>query len=316
MKQFIKNPANPIFGDASTGTMFDVLIQPYSGEPTALEHPRYRMDVSWRPQRALAVSFSEDGIRWTAPEITLNCDPASGWEDDINRNAVLKIGGRYQMWYTGQWADHSYSDIGYAESEDGVRFHRVPHADSAEEEPHFGPVMIPERSWEDASVMCPCVIYENGTYRMYYSAGETYEPNVIAYAESKDGIHWKKDPVNPILIRNRWKVYEQERVGACQVIRVEGLGYLMFYIGYKDINTACICCALSKDGKTQWRRCKGNPLVSPTEVAWDGDACYRPTAIYDEEKGGWHLWYNGRKGAPEYIGEAFMEGTFTDDDFE
>ena len=38
--------------------------------------------------------------------------------------------------------------------------------------------------------------------------------------------------------------------------------------------------------------------------------------LFDKEKGGWHIWYNGRKGAPEYIGEAFMEGTFTEDDFE
>lgn len=190
MKPFIKNPANPIFVDEKTGTMFDVYVQPWSGEKTTLENPRYRMDVSWRPQCALVVTFSEDGI------------------------------------------------------------------------------------------------------------------------------HWKKNTVNPIMVRNRYKECEQARVGGSQVMYVEGLGYLMFYIGYKDIDTACICCALSKDGKTQWRRCKANPLVEPTKGEWDGDACYKPGAMYDEEKGGWHIWYNGRKGAPEYIGEAFMEGTFTEDDFE
>ncbi len=316
MKPFIKNPANPIFGDEKTGTMFDVYVQPWSGEKTTLENPRYRMDVSWRPQCALAVTFSEDGIHWQPPEITLKCDPTSGWEDDINRNTVLKFGDTYRMWYTGQWSDHSYSAIGYAESKDGIHFERVPHVPAEGGEPTLDPILIPERSWEGDSVMLPNILFENGSYRMYYSAGETYEPNVIALAESKDGIHWKKNTVNPIMVRNRYKECEQARVGGSQVMYVEGLGYLMFYIGYKDIDTACICCALSKDGKTQWRRCKANPLVEPTKGEWDGDACYKPGAMYDEEKGGWHIWYNGRKGAPEYIGEAFMEGTFTEDDFE
>ena len=315
MKQFIKNPANPIFGNEKIGTMFDVLIQPYSGEPTTLKNPRYRMDVSWRPQRSLAVSFSEDGIHWIDPEISLKYDETSGWEDALNRNAVLKVGDTYKMWYTGQFLDWTCSAIGYAESKDGIHFYRVPHMLDGDQEPNTDPVLITERNWEGASVMNPCVIYENGTYRMYYSAGETYEPNVIALAESKDGIHWKKDRINPILIRNRGREYEKDRLGGCQVIHVEGLGYLMFYIGYKDINTACVCCALSKNGKSQWRRCKGNPLVAPTPDSWDSESCYKPTAIYDEEKGGWHIWYNGRRDG-EYIGEAFMEGTFTDDDFE
>lgn len=316
MKKFIKNPANPVFGDRSTGTMFDALIKPYSGETTVLDAPRFRMDVSWRPQRSLAVSFSEDGVRWTAPEITLKYDETSGWEDDLNRNAVVKCGDTYKMWYTGQYLNHTYSAIGYAESDDGIRFHRVSETLGKEKDPRHEPVLIPEFNWEGASVMNPCVIYENGVYRMYYSAGETVEPNVIAYAESKDGIRWKKSRINPVLIHNGARDYEKDRIGGCQVLYVEELGYLMFYIGYKDIDTACICCALSKDGKTQWRRCKGNPLVVPHEGEWDADSCYKPTAIFDEEKGGWHIWYNGRKGCDEYIGEAFMEGTFTADDFE
>ena len=120
MNQFVKNPANPIFGDENTGAMFNVYVQPWSGEKTTLKAPRYRMDVSRRPQCALAVTFSEDGVHWQAPEITLKCDSTSGWEDDINRNTVVKFGDTYRMWYTGQWADHSYSAIGYAESKDGT----------------------------------------------------------------------------------------------------------------------------------------------------------------------------------------------------
>lgn len=101
MNAFIKNPKNPIYGGPELGTMFDVLVQPYSGEPTVLKHPKYRMDVSWRPQKSLAVAFSEDGINWTDPEIALSFDESTGWEDNLNRNCVLKVGDTYKMWYTG-----------------------------------------------------------------------------------------------------------------------------------------------------------------------------------------------------------------------
>ena len=67
MTNFIKNPANPIYGGPSTGTLFDVLVTRDGG--------RYRMDFSWRPKKALAVAFSDDGVHWSEPEITLPCDP-------------------------------------------------------------------------------------------------------------------------------------------------------------------------------------------------------------------------------------------------
>ena len=63
--------------------------------------------------------------------------------------------------------------------------------------------------------MNPCVIYEDGKYRMWYAAGETYEPNVLAYAESMDGINWEKKKINPIFTAQEGNYYEQDRVGGC-----------------------------------------------------------------------------------------------------
>lgn len=284
MNNFKKYDGSPVFGDTSTGTVFDVYTQILDG--------RYRMDFSWREKKVCAVTFSDDGIHWSEPQITLHNDPSSGWEDQINRNCVLKIDGVYKMWYTGQAREHSY--IGYAESTDGINFVRK----------CSEPIMIPEYPWEDASVMNPCVIYEDGKYRMWYSAGQTYEPNVNAYAESADGINWKKSRINPIFVRERNNVYEQERVGGCHVIKTDDMGYLMFYIGYEDIDTARICVARSQNGITQWVRSPLNPIVSPTKGGWDSEACYKPTVVWNEKDGKWMLWYNGRTGTKEYIGYA------------
>ncbi len=262
------------------------------------------MDLSTRRNHSLSVAFSEDGIRWSEPRVTLAPDPASGWEEMVNRNCVLKIDNTYRMWYTGQAHGNSY--IGCAESDDGLRFRRVSAA----------PVVSPEAPFEGESVMNPCVLYENGLYRMWYSAGETYEPNVLCYAESADGIAWKKDPRNPVFVRDPEKPYEQDRIGGCQILPHPTLGYLLFYIGYRDINTACICAAYSRDGVTDFHRCKGNPLLSPTPGAWDADACYKPSALYDTEKDLWRIWYNGRAGGTEYIGMAEKRGDFSEEDFE
>ncbi len=284
MIKFKKYGANPVFGNEKMGTAFDAYV--------TFENGKYRMDFSYRTKKSCAVTFSNDGINWSEPCITLPPNPNSGWEDDINRDCVLFAGGVYKMWYTGQARGYSY--IGYAESRDGITFERK----------YDEPIMVPEFPWEGESVMNPCVLYENGIYRMWYSAGETYEPNVLAYAESSDGIVWKKRKTNPIFVCDSNSFYEQARVGGCQVIKTEDMGYLMFYIGYEDIDTARICVARSENGITGWERSKNNPLVEPDSGMWDGDACYKPTVVWNEKDGKWMLWYNGRCKCSEFIGLA------------
>lgn len=283
MNHFIKYENNPVFGDAETGTVYDIY--------TTRIGNRYRMDFSWRGKKSCAVTFSDDGIHWEKPQITLSFDETTGWEDRISRNCVLKIDGIYKMWYTGQARGHSF--IGYAESVDGIHFER-----KCKE-----PILISEFPWEKESVMNPCVLYENGVYRMWYSAGETYEPNVLAYATSNDGIHWNKTRFNPIFVCDPDNIYEQARIGGCQIMKIEG-EYYLFYIGYEDIDTARICVAKSKDGIVRWEKSPLNPIISPDFGKWDGDACYKPSAIWNEEEQKWMLWYNGRKGNQEFIGYA------------
>lgn len=285
---FEKYENSPVFGSKETGTMFDAYVWKQNG--------RLRMDVSWRPRKALAVTFSDDGIHWEDPIVTLECDPSTG-ENNLNRNCVIPSpdGNGYLMWFTSQlWKDgEGRSWIGVARSDDGIHFERFSKT----------PVLVPERDHEKNSVMNPFVMYEGGKFRMWYAAGETYEPNVICYAESSDGIHWIKDARNPIFTCAPQNEYEQNRIGAVQILP-EGDGYLMFYIGYRDVHTACICAARSKDGITNWYRVPENPLVTPTPGTWDEDSCYKP-AVIKEENGIYHVWYNGRRKHEEYIGYAY-----------
>jgi len=291
-----KYAGNPVFGSKETGTCFDAVVMPGG----RCGH-RYRMYFSWRPKKSIAVAASDDGIHWTKPEIILGPDVATGWEDDINRCAPLEKEGKLHLWYTGQ--AHSNSWIGYACSDIGPGGEIELKRRSAE------PVIVPEQPWENMSVMNPWVIWDEDKkiYRMWYSAGETYEPNVICHATSADGVDWHRHRANPLFVSEAQNPYEKDRIGGCQVLPYKG-GYLMFYIGYEDIDTARICAAWSPDGISRWKRHESNPIVSPEAGKWDGDACYKPSVAYEADNDRWLLWYNGRRGGDEYIGLAIHEG--------
>jgi predicted GH43/DUF377 family glycosyl hydrolase len=281
-----KSPKNPVLG-GDLGTCFDVSV--------LKEGDAYRMWFSWRPKTSIAQVESKDGIEWSKPVIVLGPNDQTDWENDINRPVVLKDGGLYRMWYTGQARGKSW--IGYATSKDGRSWRRE--SDK--------PVLSADRPWEKVAVMCPHVIHDDeaGLYRIWYSGGEQYEPDAIGHATSKDGLAWVKHGDNPPFQPDLALAWEKDRVTACQVIR-QGDGYLMYYIGFRDRDHAQIGVARSKDGIANWQRHPANPIIRPGVGRWDQDAVYKPYAIFDGRR--WLLWYNGRRGGVEQIGLAIHEG--------
>jgi beta-1,2-mannobiose phosphorylase / 1,2-beta-oligomannan phosphorylase len=282
-----KFSGNPVLG-GKYGTCFDISV--------LREVEGYRMWVSWRPKGSVAVVESKDGLHWSEPpRIVLEPRRETGWENDVNRPVVLKRADGYHMWYTGQSEGHSA--IGYATSADGLVWKR--RSDK--------PVLCADQPWEKVAVMCPHVLWDETakTFRMWYSGGEQYEPDAIGYASSPDGITWTKAAKNPVFKSDPNVEWERHKVTACQVIQEDGW-YVMFYIGFRDIDHAQIGLARSKDGLSNWQRFAANPIVCPDPGQWDHDACYKPYAIFDGSK--WLLWYNGRHGGLEQIGVVFHEG--------
>ena len=98
---------------------------------------------------------------------------------------VLLEDGRWRMWYasgTG-WTPaengplHRYH-IRYAESEDGLTWHRAEH------------VCIDYQDEREYAIARPCVVKAGDGYRMWYSyRGDAYR---IGYAESVDGLEWER----------------------------------------------------------------------------------------------------------------------------
>jgi predicted GH43/DUF377 family glycosyl hydrolase len=282
-----KYAGNPVMG-GKYGTCFDVSV--------LRDGDNYRMWVSWRPKSSIAIVESKDGFHWSEPpQIVLGPRRETGWEDDINRPAVIKRDDGYHMWYVGQARDHS--KIGYATSPDGIVWKRI----------SDNPVLSPDQAWEKVAVMCPDVIWDANArlFRLWYSGGEQYEPDAIGYATSPDGVTWTKHAGNPVFKSDPGAEWEKYKVTACQVVEDQGW-YLMYYIGFRDIDHAQIGVARSRDGISNWRRNPANPIVHPDPGSWDHDACYKPYAIFDGTT--WLLWYNGRHDSLEQIGVATHSG--------
>lgn len=268
----------PVYGDSSTGTVFDPYVY--------IEENKYVMIVSCRKNDSIIRISSKDGVDWSE-DFTILSGNRGEWDERVNRGCLLQFKNKRYLWYTGQ--KNGVSAIGLAISEDGIHFNRI----------NGSPVIRANLSIEGRSTMNPCVIVDRGVLKMWYSAGENYEPDVICYAESFDGVNWEKRE-NAVLTPNLINEWEKYKIGGCQVIKEKNI-YTMYYIGYQNVDVARICIAHSKDG-INWNRSRNNLLLSPSKNTWDSDACYKPTVVY---RGEWlYMWYNGRKKHKEYIGMA------------
>ena len=293
-----KDAGNPFLRWSEHGTCFD---------PTILTdeapHAKYRLYFSWRPQNAIAVVESGDAKNWSRPRIVLGSVPRGGFaEHEINRQIVLKHNGVYHMWYSGQGPDRKqpgHARIFHAVSPDGYEWKR-----------DGGCALEGSGEWEKLGVMCPHVIRdeEKGCFAMWYSGmrdgGSMYEPDAIGYAESADGVTWRKPFPDPVFRASDIPGGDIMKVTACQVLKSGGR-YVMFYIGFLDHDRATIRLARSKSGVGGWEEFPHNPIIAADPGSWDGDSCYKPSACFDGTR--WMLWYNGRRGGPEQLGLAVRE---------
>ncbi|WP_411170334.1 hypothetical protein ACH36K_07595 [Clostridium sp. MB05] len=113
--------------------------------------------------------------------------------------------------------------IKYATSNDGINWNRE-NVDC----------ILPNNSYE--AVARPCVIFDNGIYKMWYSRRmiDGFRKNIEkgyrgGYAESKDGINWIRldDEINIDLSKSGW---DSEAISYPYVIKVNDL-FIMFYNG-------------------------------------------------------------------------------------
>ena len=112
------------------------------------------------------------------------------------------------------------------------------------------PVLSPEGDgWESAGTFNPAVVLHNGKYVMLYRAQDKNGTSRLGYAESTDGIHFKRRP-EPVLSPEA--PYEKDGgVEDPRLVSIDDIFYLT-YTGYNK-KDAQLCLATSKD-LIHWER--------------------------------------------------------------
>jgi predicted GH43/DUF377 family glycosyl hydrolase len=213
----------------------------------------------------------------------------------------VKKDGIYHMWYTGQmFATETTlprSKIGYATSRDGLNWDR-----------REDPVLMPNEEWEGITLFCPHVLWEEelGCFRMWYSGGRMHEADAIGIATSRDGIHWERNPSNPIFHPDPQNYFEMFKVEGCFVCPKRDGWYTMFYISVDGDCVLCISVARSHDGISNWQRHPSNPIIAGYDGSWDWRGVCKPSIVETEK--GYMLWYNAANRNFEEIGLTVHDG--------
>jgi hypothetical protein len=218
-----------------------------------------------------------------SPEPVLEPGELGAFDDaGANVSCVVRHAGTWFLYYSGWSLGVSvpfYFFIGLATSEDGVHFRRHSRA----------PVI--DRSAVDPFLVGTCsMLVENDVWRMWYVSGAGWKlvegkprhDYHVRYAESADGIHWKREGrvcvdfaseaeyafARPVVIKD-----DRYRMWFC----VRGDRYRMGY-------------AESRDGLA-WERRDEQAGIEPSGAGWDSDEIAYPFVF--RHAGQLHLLYNG-----------------------
>lgn len=251
----------------------------------------------------LAHDTTGSGDVWTrrAEPVLAPDPPEQPAYREITRPSVVRTAQGWRMWYSvvGPDAGSGEAWIGTATSVDGISWQK-----------HGTPVLTPTEPWEGRALQCPNVMFdaESALYRMWYSGGQTYEPDAVGYATSADGISWSRAAANPIYTPSTgWEDY---KLGSFQVTRLGEWHYAFYNALQRDPYVGRIGMARSRDGLTNWERHPANPVLGPDRpCTWNSALVYKPTALWDAQQQRWHVWFNASMllNAEERIGHAWSE---------
>jgi hypothetical protein len=202
-------------------------------------------------------------------------------ESGCTVSCVVRHGQRWLLYYTGWMLGRTvpfYLAAGLAVSEDGGRtFHRQ------------SPAPLLDRNAVDPFLTAsPAVLRDDGIWRMWYVSAIAWERRpegvqhqyLIKYAESDDGIQWRREGRVAIPFEE-----DEYAMGRPQVVK-EGNLYRMWFCSRGDHYR--IASAESDDGVV-WRRCRD--AAAPSRAEWDAEMQAYPMVLQDG--GRWLMFYNG-----------------------
>ena len=215
---------NPVL-EPEVGTWDESTVE---GQMVLRENGTYKMwYTGWSPTNevgGIGYATSPDGLNWTKhPGNPVFVGTTETWEEGgPGYCTIMPVPGGYKMWYTGVNADWTKSNIGYAESVDGI----VWQSDTLN-----NPVLTSGTTGQwDENLNSPQVVFIDSVYHMWYTGRKlTDTTREIGWATSRDGITWSKHP-DPVLTPTSGH-WDGNKVEPGTVILEEG-SLRMWYTGW------------------------------------------------------------------------------------
>jgi len=151
------------------------------------------------------------------------------------------------------------------------------------------PILSPTSGgWDSDSVATPRVLYVGGVFRMWYEGVRTGATG-IGYANSTDGVTWKKYPA-PVLLPGAAGAWDSSAVALGSAVW-NGTRFLMWYSGSSPVAfpNGAFGLATSLDG-ISWAKYRGNPVMTPSEI----DQKYMAAPYVISLNLTYNMWYTGR----------------------
>lgn len=218
------------------------------------------------------------------------------WDKQIReRGYIIKEGNTYHMWYTGYSPKNIAKFLGYATSEDGIKWTRYNDkpiysanwvedmfvveskgkyymfAEGRGDSAHML-ISSDKIHWEERGILdirqtngnpiskgafgTPTVIIENGIWYLFYER----EDRGVWLATSNDQKKWVNVQDQPVLSMGS-ETYDQFGIAMNQVIKYKGKYYGYYHgTGFKDWHEWSTNVAVSYD-LIHWKKYGGNPIV-------------------------------------------------------
>src|SRR6202521_440714 len=165
------------------------------------------------------------------------------------------------------------------------------------------PILSPRgTTWESAGTFNPAVVFHNGKFVMLYRAQDASGTSRLGYAESGDGIHFRRG-VEPVLSPET----EYEKDGGVEDPRLQKFGdtYYLTYTGYNK-KDAQLCLATSQD-LVHWER-KG--VILPAYKGNWNRGWTKSGAIVPKQIDGkyWMYWLGPSTHTTEQMGISYYTG--------
>jgi len=228
---------------------------------------------SWKTGNTLE-NFPDDSSNQVESETGDTANPVldrgaiGAWDfSGVISPSVIFDGSVYKMWYRGNrskgFGDEIYG-IGYATSTDGLSWAKY----------EGNPVLT--EAPEDGGITWFTVIFDKKEYKMWYTSS-----HCIKFANSPDGIVWRKYDGKPVLTYGNEGEWDSEEIYTPSVV-FNGNEYKMWYTG-SDGKNKSIGYATSPDG-ISWAEYPTNPILSSD----DGQTSF-PNVLFNGME--YKMWY-------------------------